>query len=96
MENNIELSGKIFSAESGSEASLIIPIGEINIMILSDDNCVGDGDIRRSELVVYTGEKPSTGNLNEKIFGQSFVFADTETLCEAIQYCQRQLMKFRP
>jgi hypothetical protein len=89
---NIKLGGKIISNETGAEASLIIPIGEYNIMILSDDSCgEGKGKIIRSELFVYK-DLPSN-NINSIIFGKSMVIADVETLFEAMQYCQRQLRK---
>ncbi|GMX64446.1 hypothetical protein Elgi_37150 [Paenibacillus elgii] len=89
---NISLSGRIIAGESGSEASLIIPVGKYNIMILSDDSCgEGKGKIIRSELFVYTDQL--SNNVNSKIFGCETVTADTETLIEAIQFCQRQLRK---
>lgn len=89
---NIKLTGKIVGGSEGLEASLIIPIGEYNIMILSDDSCgEGKGKIVRTELFVYK-DKPSI-NENLKIFGYSTVTADTETLFDAMQYCQRQLRK---
>lgn len=88
----INFTGRIVATSEGSEASLIIPIGEYNIMILSDDSCgEGRGKVIRSLLSVYK-EKPSV-NVNTKVFGQETVVADTETLFEAMQFCQRELRK---
>lgn len=90
--DKINFTGRIVSTNEGSEASLIIPIGEYNIMILSDDSCgEGRGRIVRSLLYIYR-EKPSV-NVNRKVFGQETVAADTDTLFEAMQFCQRQLRK---
>lgn len=90
--DDIKLTGKIIDAGNGCEASLIIPIGDLRIMILSDDNNgVGDGEILRSELTVYYKNNKPSNNINQKIFNSDFVIANTETLFEAFQYCQRQL-----
>ncbi|KAA9007286.1 hypothetical protein F4V43_02020 [Paenibacillus spiritus] len=88
--DGVKLKGRITSSNEGSEASLIIPIGDYNIMIFSDDSCgVGNGEIIRSQIFVYK-EKPSL-NENERIFGTETVEADTDTLFEAMQFCQRKL-----
>lgn len=91
---NIKLTGRIISTESGSEASLIIPIGEYRIMVLSDDlNGEGEGKIKRSELIVYHKDSFPSNNINDKIFNYSIVTADSETLWEAMNYCERKLRK---
>lgn len=92
MDMDIKLTGRIIDAGNGCEASLIIPIGDLRIMVLSDDNCgAGAGEILRSELMVYHKDDKPSNNINQKIFNTDFVIADTETLYEAYQYCQRQL-----
>ncbi|MNW62899.1 hypothetical protein D3C74_410560 [compost metagenome] len=61
-------------------------------MVVSDDSCgEGKGKVVRSYLFVYS-DLPSN-NINEKVFGYQNVTADTETLFEAMQFCQRQLKK---
>jgi hypothetical protein len=91
---NIKLMGRIISTESGSEASLIIPIGEYRIMVLSDDfNGEGRGKIIRSELFVYHKDNNPSNNINDKIFDNDVVSADAETLWEAMNYCERKLRK---
>jgi len=37
--DNLKLTGKIMDCGNGCEASLIIPVGDYRIMVLSDDNC---------------------------------------------------------
>lgn len=92
--DNIKLTGRIISTSNGSEASLIIPIGDYKIMILSDDNLgAGEGFIQRSEISVYYKDDNPSDNINEEVFGKEFVIADTETLFEAMQYCQMKLRK---
>lgn len=91
---DVKLKGKIFSDITGKEASLIIPIGDYNIMILSDDNLgYGKGDIIRSELFVYHKDDKPSYNINKKIFGCDVVTADSETLYEAMMYCSRLLKR---
>jgi hypothetical protein len=90
--NYIQLTGKIIDCGNGCESSLIIPIGDYRIMILSDDNCgAGKGNILRSEVKVYHKDSKPSDSINTIIFGNDFVIANTETLFEAFQYCQRKL-----
>lgn len=81
------LGGVITCTGKGSSASLIIPIGDYRVMVLSDDNLGGgEGEILRSELFVYRkGERPSQ-NINTELFGSEFVIATNESLLKAIDY----------
>jgi hypothetical protein len=89
---DVKFKGRIFASEYGAESTLIIPVGEYSIMIISDDSCgVGKGKIIRNELRVY--KEVGTDSYNQKIFGYETVTADSETLFEAMQFCQRELRK---
>lgn len=90
--DRISLKGKIISVENGAEASLIIPVGDYNIMVLNDDNCgQGKGEILRSKLFVYHMESKPSESINKNVFGYENVTADSETLSDAMFYCQRKL-----
>lgn len=92
---DIQITGNIVATESCKEVSLVIPVGLYNIMIIADDSCgKGRGKILRTELKVYRrGETPFEGSINEEIFGEELVVADSETIHEAMAYCQRKLRR---
>ncbi len=91
---DVKFTGRIISSDVGCEASIIVPIGDYRIMILSDDNCGdGKGQILRSELYVYHKDSKPSDNINEKVFGEKTFVANSETLFDAIMHCQRILRR---
>jgi len=88
--DNLKLTGRIMDCGNGCEASLIIPVGNYRIMVLSDDNCgAGNGSILRSELRVYHKDDRPSNSINSMIFGMDFVIADSDTLYDAMQFLQQ-------
>ena len=88
--DNLKLTGRIIDCGNGCEASLIIPVGDYRIMILNDDgNGIGKGKILRSELKVYDKDDKPSNSINEMIFGEDFVIADSDTLYTAMQFLQQ-------
>lgn len=91
--NNVTLTGRIMHTATGSEASLIIPVGDYRIMVLSDDSCgAGKGEICRTELLIYHQNKKPCDNVNQEVFGSDFVIADSNTILKAINYATNKLI----
>jgi hypothetical protein len=81
-----QVEGKILANEYGREASVIIPIGDYKVMILTDDSCgAGKGKVVRSEIHVYYG----LGRITDEVFGCEGqpVIADAKSIKYAMDYC---------
>ena len=86
----IKFEGKVTVNDFGCESSLIIPVGNLRVMLLSEGI---EGKINHTEIIVYHKDDTPSKNMNMQVFGREIVEGNSETLDDALSYCKRLLRR---